>query len=174
MGGSGSGFQDARKAAVEDGLTLSISALMGKGALVPGRITAGTWAWHYGDGDAFAKIGYVADMRTPDAAILRLSYSAQGHPVDDVIRLVWTSPRYGGRRWWFLCPVDIRQQRPPRRAAKLYLPPGARHFGSRQAHGLTYQSCRESRHFSGLWRRIGERMGVDPSLARRAFKRSCR
>jgi len=36
--------------------------------------------------------------------------------VRDRIRLIWTVPTYGGRRWWFLCP------RTGRRTIKLFLP----------------------------------------------------
>lgn len=155
MGGMGSGFQGTRRAAVEDGLTLSMSDLLRRGALVPGAVTRGGWMWHHGDRKPIAEIGYEGDMRAPDAATIRLSYTANGQSVDDVIDLDWTSPRYGGRRWWFLCPLERQRGRPPRRTSKLHLPPGSRHFGSRRAYGLTYQSCRDSRRFSALWRMIG-------------------
>ena len=36
----------------------------------------------------------------------------------------------------------------------LYLPPGGKYFGSRQAHGLTYTSCQESGKYDGLFRRL--------------------
>jgi len=42
--------------------------------------------------------------------------------VRDRVRLVWTEPTYGGRRWWFLCP------RTGRKTTKLYLPNGGWHF----------------------------------------------
>jgi hypothetical protein len=47
-------------------------------------------------------------------------------------------PHYGGRRWWFICPIKKI------RVAKLYLPPGATQFASRKAHDLTYRSVQES------------------------------
>jgi hypothetical protein len=76
-----------------------------------------------------------------------------------------------GHRWWFLCPLARKDGGPPRRAAKLYLPPGRRYFGSRQAYGLTYQSCQESGKFNGLYRRLAANMGTDEALIRRALKR---
>jgi hypothetical protein len=170
MGGSGSGFQGTRKATVEDGLTLSLSALMAKGALVTGQITAGTWNWSYPGSPPHASIGYVGDMRVPDAATLRLHYKVNGEPLDYVVRLVWTPPRLGGRRWWFLCPLDRSNDRSPRRVSKLHLPPGARYFGSRTAYGLTYQSCRDSNSHAGLYGILAERMNTDPAHIRRALK----
>ena len=85
--------------------------------------------------------------------------------------LVTTQPTYGGRRWWFLCPLARNDGGPPRRLAKLYLPPGGRYFGSRQAYGLTYTSCRESGKFEGLYRRLAAHMGTDPSSIRHALRR---
>ena len=46
-GGSGSGWQGAKKATVEDSLSLSMVALMTKRALVPGAWTRGSWQWSY-------------------------------------------------------------------------------------------------------------------------------
>lgn len=170
MGGFGSGYQGERTAAVEDGLTLSMAELLRTGALVPGAVTSGTWAWSYEGQEPSARIAYVGDMRTPSAATLRLAYTAHGEDVDDVIRLDWTDPQFGGKRWWFLCPLDIKAGRRPRRASKLHLPPGARHFGSRASYGLTYQSRRDSGRHEALWRRLGAELGMSPNDARRAFR----
>jgi hypothetical protein len=70
--------------------------------------------------------------------------------ITDRIQLAWTSPTYGGRRWWFLCP------RTGRRTTKLFLPNGGWHFWSRQAYGLGYACQREGRfdrRGSASWRR---------------------
>lgn len=170
MGGSGSGFQGTRKTAVEDGLTLSLSTMMRKGALVPGQLTTGTWCWSRPGQEPYARVGYIADMRSPDAATLQLRYSANGQPVDCVIRLAWTSPPYGGRRWWFICPLDRNEGGGGRRVIKLHLPPGSRYFGSRTAYGLTYQSCRESNANAGLYRLLATQLNSDPQRIRRALK----
>jgi hypothetical protein len=66
--------------------------------------------------------------------------------VRDRIRLIWTVPTYGGRRWWFVCPKTGQ------RTTKLFLPNGGWHFWSRQAYGLGYASQREDR-FDRLQRR---------------------
>jgi hypothetical protein len=66
--------------------------------------------------------------------------------VTDRIQLTWTTPTYGGRRWWFRCPRTYCK------ATKLYLPNGGWHFWSRQAYGLGYACQREDR-FGRLQRR---------------------
>lgn len=174
MGGSGSGFQGTRKTAVEDGLTLSISTMMSKGALVPGQMTSGTWGWSYPGRASHASIGYVGDMRFPDAATLRLHYTANEDSADYVVCLVWTPPTFGGRRWWFLCPLERSDDRSPRRVTKLHMPPGGRYFRSRSAHELTYQSCRDSNANAGLYRILAERLDTDPAHIRRALKQRTR
>ena len=50
-----------------------------------------------------------------------------------------TRPRFGGRRYWFICPSSGR------RVAKLYLPYGGSRFLSRRAYRLGYACQREDR-----------------------------
>jgi len=66
--------------------------------------------------------------RNPETASIRLEY--EGMEVSHSISLVSIRPPFGGRRWYFCCPVEHI------RVTKLFLPPGARRFASRQAHGL--------------------------------------
>ena len=171
MGGLGSGYQGSKKAAVEDGLTLSISDLVRKKALVPGSRTYGTWMWSYSGREPHARIGYTADLSNPNGGTMQLTYTTNGAPMDYVVQLVSTVPTYGGRRWWFLCPLARPDGGPPRRVTKLHLPPGARYFGSRQAYRLTYESCRESGKFASLHRRLASELGMDAASVRRSLKR---
>jgi hypothetical protein len=172
MGGYGSGLQGSKKITVEYSLCLSISSLMRKKALVPGSWTRGSWQWSYEGSEPHATIGYEANLTDPDAAWLRLTYTTSGNPMDYRVRLVTTQPTYGGRRWWFLGPLERQDGGPPRRVAKLYLPPGGRYFGSREAYGLTYTSCQESGKYDGLYRRLAAEMGTDAASIRFALKRA--
>jgi hypothetical protein len=79
-----------------------------------------------------------------------------------MVRLVTTRPNYGGRRLWFVCPLVGR------RAAKLYLPPGGRLFGSREAYGLTYAFCQASG--SPLVASIAADVGASVPRVRRAMR----
>lgn len=127
--------------------------------------------WSRDGGEPYARISYEANLVDPDAAWVRLTYTVNGHDMDYYVRLVTTQPNYGGRRYWFSCPLSREDDGPPRRVAKLYLPPGSEYFGSRQAHGLTYKLCQESGMYDGLFRRLGAKMGMDVASVRRALKR---
>jgi hypothetical protein len=70
------------------------------------------------------------------------------------VRLETTPTQFGGRRWWFICPLIVRGIA-TRRAAKLYLPPGAKYFGCRKCHDLTYRSCQEVHQTERLFGRLG-------------------
>ena len=158
MGGYGSGWRGARKATVESSLVLSINSLVRKKAIVPGARTSGSLDWtDSGNDKPHASVGYEANLVDLGSAWLRLHYQANNEPVDYRIKLVTTTPRYGGLRWWFICPLDG----PQRRVAKLYLPPGAKHFGGREGHGLTYTSCQESGKERGLFRHLAAATGMD-------------
>jgi hypothetical protein len=79
---------------------------------------------------------------TGDGPELRLKhYPNDGgdDPIEYAVPLSWSVPRFGGLRWWFLCPVRWR------RCCKLYLPNGGRRFLSRQAYRLRYACQVETR-----------------------------
>lgn len=66
---------------------------------------------------------------------------------------------WGGRRWWFACPL-VRDNVPcGRRCGKLYLPPGASYVGCRRCHRLTYASRRESHKHDGWAALHGKDLG---------------
>ena len=78
-------------------------------------------------------------------------------PQHDTVPLVPTPCRFGGRRWWAVCPATGR------RAVNLYLPNGGRRFLSRVAYRLAYQSQRETAA-GRAWRtirRVDARLGHD-------------
>jgi hypothetical protein len=70
----------------------------------------------------------------------RVSYPNIRHLTSDTgpqnytIGLAATPCRFGGGRWWFICP------RTGRNVAKLFLPNGAHRFASREAYRLAYAS----------------------------------
>jgi hypothetical protein len=119
---------------VEDCLALSIKELFDRGLIEKGSRHAGSW--RYTDLNTFqfeGSIRYEADLRDEENAWLRLRYGADGLMTDHWILLATIGVSYGGRRWYFRCPLnDIR-------VTKLYLPPGARRFASREAHELIHR-----------------------------------
>jgi hypothetical protein len=170
MGGWGSGWQGPKRTTVEECLVLSANTLARRQVLAPGVWAKGTWCWtREGEGTPFFSLVYEADMVDPADAWLRLSYRVRGSAMDYRIRLTTTRPTYGGVRWWFLCPLVRRDGGLPRRVGKLYRPPGARYFGSRVGHGLTYTSCQESGQFRGLFRLIAAELGTEAASVRAAL-----
>lgn len=133
MGGYGSG-RPAQHVTCEAGLKIDLADPAIRQALNPNRCNGGSWTWS-SHGREIGSIGYA--WSGPDAR-LTLKYSCNGVPVVQQIMLTRSTPNFGGERWWFRCPFTGRRVR------ALYLPPGAREWGSRHAYELTYQSQRES------------------------------
>lgn len=171
MGGFGSGFRGVRKTTIEDCLTLSVSDFLREGALVPGTTTCGAWTWSYEGRDPHTRVSYVADLLPSALPSLRLTYELDGESVDYTVPLTLTSSPYGGRRWWFVCPLAREAGERPLRVAKLHLPPGARYFGSRQRYGLTYRSCQESGKYRRVYARIALELGTDAASVAAALRR---
>lgn len=153
MGGAGSGthyhwWRSGKKEVVEDCLGLDTNHWMREGILRANVLATGTWRWTYASGKGFA-VSYEADTRDPAGPFVRLSYSWVGssspepQSADYRVRLTTTRPRFGGLRWWFICPLIVVGRPCERRVGKLYLPPAARYFGCRRCHELTYTSCQE-------------------------------
>jgi hypothetical protein len=96
-----------------------------------------------------------ADLVDAANAFLHLEYEIEGIAVRQLIQLTSSAAPF---RWWFVCPfLGIR-------VAKLYLPPAARHFGSRKFYGLVYK-CQASR--KGL-----RHLSPDVDLLRRSTRKS--
>lgn len=86
--------------------------------------------------------------------------------LDYKARLVWTSCHYGGRRWWFICPLVVNGQVCNRRVGVLYLA-NDKCFGCRHCYNLTYWSCRRSRHFDSVYKGLG----MTPKAGKAYFKK---
>lgn len=129
---------------VESGITLDIRNLKRDGLLRPG-LWAGSWQWRWGNTQKPVAVALYRVEAQEEAALLRIEsvtrFDYMGKPVSTrghTIHLITSTPPYGGRRWWFICP------RTGRRAMKLHLPYGAHEFASRHAYRLGYAVQRES------------------------------
>jgi len=80
--------------------------------------------------------------------------------------LTWTPCHFGGRRWWFICPMEVDGEDCNRRVGVLYLP-NDKSFGCRHCHNLTYRSCQESHQFDRFFREID----IDPKVGHQLFKK---
>jgi hypothetical protein len=90
--------------------------------------------------------------------------------LDYKVRLVWTPCYFGGRRWWFICPLIVNGYVCNRRVGSLYLANG-KYFGCRRCYNLTYRSSQDSHKTDRLFRDIGLEMGVTPEELRDIFRK---
>lgn len=168
MGGYGSGRHGGRPLA-DYALRVDLARMMRQGQAKPGSLIWGTLHWTCGD-EPSGSVSYETDMTNPDNATLTLRYTkGEGESresVKQVIRLVWTRPHYGGRRWWMVCPYRGH------RVGKLYLPRNGDRFASRTAWRLGYRSQRSAPHdkpfdrLNKLQRRLGGREGYEEYIRR--------
>jgi hypothetical protein len=153
---------------VERCLSLDANRWAREGILGPGVHRAGAWGWTYLSGARFT-VHYMVQTTGASGPCVRLTYSwtwnGVGEPqrADYLVCLTTTRPRFGGLRWWFLCPLTVKGRLCNRRVGKLHLPPAARYFGCRHCHDLTYTSCQESHQYERLLRFLDGLAGRTPT-----------
>lgn len=162
MGGYNSGRYGGRPT-VDASRKIDLAWMFRRGYAREGQHLAGSIHWTCG-GQPSGSISYATIMNEPGAERLELSYTrGEGdgrEQVRQTVRLCFTVPRYGGKRWWMLCPFrGIR-------AGKLYLPPGGDRFASRQAWRLGYQSQRVTKRDAATERlfRLQGKLGCEPGV----------
>jgi hypothetical protein len=116
---------------IEDALRLDLSHPAVRRIVGARQMRCGAFEWGGADGAAAARVGF---SWRPLARALELRFSIGGAGVTQLIQLTSTSPRFGGIRVWFQCPVTLMRTR------ALFLPPGRRRWAGRVAHQLTYAS----------------------------------
>jgi hypothetical protein len=182
MGGAGSGchyhwWRGTKKDVVEDCRTIDLGELARQGYLRAGK--TGTIRWSRG-GKETSSIGFTVRPGEETDLVLVLNYTLtqSGEQVEIPTPLETTRLCRGGLRWWGRCPLVVGRRPCERRIGKLYLPPGARYFGCRHCHGLTYTSCQESHQYDGVFRCLARDTGMDFETVKWAMnsigkRRSC-
>lgn len=120
------------------------------------------WTWtRHGDAEPWAAVEVRLSLRQ-DRGVARLRFDVAHHhrptgPQDQTVMMEATPCRFGGIRWWWICPVTGR------RCAKLYLPNGGLRFLSRGpgAYRLAYASQRadDMQRSHGRLARLHRRLG---------------
>ncbi len=90
--------------------------------------------WQLGSslvGDLFLTTVFTGDIAYPS---VRIEGTCFGRSVVQSVRLVSRRMRFGGKRWYFVCPQTKRP------CCKLIMPPGATAFASVKGWGLLYRS----------------------------------
>ena len=153
-----------RKLTVEESLSLDAVDLRQAGVFSSAFGTSFTCRWRRPISSSDCAVeGKVLEL--PGLAMgLLISYEvSQGRSLvklsmEYVIRVTTTRCRYGGRRYWLLCPFVQNGVPCGRRSVKLYLPPGGTKFTCRQCGGLTYRSCQDADKRVYLLARSPERL----------------
>jgi hypothetical protein len=149
MGGFGSG-REGNRIAVEACLSLDVNQLLQQGLLRSGACALRSWTH---DGEEIAFLGL--RVRFGLLHLEGLDHRSEARKIDHVVSTTSTPCNYGGSRPWFFCPNCDR------RAGKLYLPLGGRHFLCRRCYDLAYTSqweepwWRAKRRARKLWQRLG-------------------
>jgi hypothetical protein len=142
MGGWGSGRSGGRPIA-EHCLRIDLPWMLKTRRAIEGNHVWGTLQWNRG-GEPAGSITYRAIMDEPGNERLELAYTrgegGDAERVQQTIRLTFTRPHYGGKRWWMICPYRGV------RCAKLFKPGNGDRFASRKAWRIAYQSQRGGWH----------------------------
>lgn len=121
MGGYGSGRRGGgAKATLNGAIRLDVRTLVASGRLGRAGSTRGSLRWTDAwTGEQTAVVGFVV-AGGPAEPTLELNYVIDGDLVREPVHFAHTRPNYGGRRWWFRCPI----RGCGRPCAALYLPLG--------------------------------------------------
>lgn len=110
---------------------------------------------------------YVTCMLLPegDSPRVLLRFRRYSRTVEQGVRLCFTRPHFGGRRWWFVCPQCSA------RVGLLHLPSNSYHFLCRKCHNLSYESSQSSRGSAcALWKILAAESGSTTRFARDGFR----
>lgn len=125
----------------------------------------GTITWTNGFTENKSSVD-IAVSTTAGERYLKLKYTQTAYDGErkDFDYKVWltdTRCHFGGKRYWFICPLSVNGNYCGRRVAVLYL--GGGYFGCRHCYNLTYESRNESRgaKFELLFKAITERDKID-------------
>ncbi len=134
MGGSSSGrYRERNRGTVEGALRLDIRVMRRQGFLVPGAVMSGVQRWHLAaTGQETGSVSVSVDLSETVSGFLTVRFNLNDEPKVQTIDIASAPMRFGGRRYYFIC---------PRRGTRCeVLPIAGGVFASRQAHRLTYQS----------------------------------
>ena len=114
---------------------------------------AGGISWTFGWSGNKHSVGFYTSTVSSDDRNPHIEFSyTQTEPATDEkkefkyrVQLISTPCRYGGIRWWFVCPLLKNGQPCNRRVGVLYK--GGDYFGCRHCYELTYESRNKNRRY---------------------------
>ena len=136
MGGLNSGRRRVSNVtSIECAKTLDIRQFRKLNYLRLGFVTQTRWSWHW-RGEKSGCVDLVFSLLSQSQALIRIDFSINGERKQQQVALDAVKCRYGGYRYYFICPASGR------RCEVLALLNG--YFACRQHHRLTYASQSES------------------------------
>ena len=139
-----------RKTRVDEARSIDILDLQRKEVFSKDSAWSWTSSWSR-NGEVVASISYRVENGMDGPTGLRFIYSITDNETgakkdyNYIIPVVSTRCNYGGKRWWFICPLVVNGRSCQRRCRIVYLPPEAEYFGCRECHRLTYESRQRHR-----------------------------
>ena len=139
------------KAIAERSRTLSIFWL--KKYIIDGFQQSGVVTWTFGASENKSSIGYYAVINE-DESYIKLNYtytdnsSGNKEDMEYKIRLTTTACNYGGKRYWFICPLSKNGKYCGRRVGVIYLI--GKYFGCRHCGEIAYDSQMQSDRYKGF------------------------
>ena len=107
MGGSGSGqwYRWNKKSFTNDFNNFSMKRLVELGVVKDNHCRSGSWQWLSG-GEVVSSISYNLNTINDGFPYIQLIYTNKdsNEKFNYKVRLTTTTPHYGGKRWWFICP----------------------------------------------------------------------
>ncbi len=150
MGGIGSGswYRCSTKPTTDNFHRWDIKKLIKEGALKEGQYNSGGWQWYeerYGKKTVISTIRYIIDA-SGSSSYAQVKYKNKNsqESFDYKIHLATTNPNYGGKRWWFICPIAGCGKR----VGVLYM--GSKYFACRHCYNVAYPSQNEPQHYRML------------------------
>ncbi len=135
MGGHSSGrYRTRNRGAIEQALRLDLTRLRRMGFVRPGCIVSGPQYWTC-RGEPSGSIKLTVNLSSLDDAHAILTYNANDVPKVQRVQLAVAPCRFGGHRFYWVCPVTGRRC--------TVLAYAAGRFASRQAQRLTYATQSE-------------------------------
>lgn len=132
MGGTWSGRSRTRnRGSVEAALRLDLRVMRRQGLIRPGRVAHGIQRWSRA-GVETGSANVTVNLADPEAGFVLVRFNLNGEPRSQTIPLASQEMRFGGRRYYFICPKQGRRCE--------VLPMAGGVFASRQSQRLTYQS----------------------------------
>ena len=139
-----------RKTRVDEARAIDVLDLQRKGVFRKnvGMIWKLSWSR---EGEEVASVSYRVESEEGNPSGLRFMYSTTDNETGEkkdynyTISVESTPCNYGGKRWWYICPLVVNGISCGRRCRIIYMPPGAKCFGCRECHQLTYESRQRHR-----------------------------